>query len=426
MSRFAYVALDAKGRENKGQLDAATPLEAVSRLKEMGWFPTKVTETKTERGKAGARPAQPVTGFDRWRRLSFGSRKVKPKQLATITRQLATMLDAGMPLLRALRLLQEQETGGSTLLLLREIAEDIEGGNTFSEALARHPKTFDKLYVNMVKAGELGGVLELVLNRLADFLEKAERIKGRVIAAMFYPVSVLLVAFGIVAMLMHFVIPKFKTVFTDLMEGKPFPAFTQFVFNISAGFQKHFVTILLATIGGWMLLMLLRKLPLVGRWWDRRRWNLPVLGNLLRKLALVRFTRTLGTLIASGVPILQALAIVREVAGNLVLAEAIDAVHQSVREGESLTAPLRTSRIFPPIVVGLMDVGEQTGALPEMLLRIADTAEQEADNIIAALSSLLEPILIVVLAVIVGTIVIALFMPIIDIANGDFGNRPAE
>ncbi len=426
MSRFAYVALDAKGRENKGQLDAATSLEAVSRLKEMGWFPTKVTETKTERGKAGSRPAQPVAGLARWRKLSFGSRKVKPKQLATITRQLATMLDAGMPLLRALRLLQEQETGGSTLLLLREIAEDIEGGNTFSEALARHPKTFDKLYVNMVKAGELGGVLELVLNRLADFLEKAERIKGRVIAAMLYPVSVLLVAFGIVAMLMHFVIPKFKTVFTDLMEGKPFPAFTQFVFNISAGFQKHFVTILLATIGGWMLLMLLRKLPLVGRWWDRRRWNLPVLGNLLRKLALVRFTRTLGTLIASGVPILQALAIVREVAGNLVLAEAIDAVHQSVREGESLTAPLRTSRIFPPIVVGLMDVGEQTGALPEMLLRIADTAEQEADNIIAALSSLLEPILIVVLAVIVGTIVIALFMPIIDIANGDFGNRPGE
>jgi type IV pilus assembly protein PilC len=426
MSRFAYVALDAKGRENKGQLDAATSLEAVSRLKEMGWFPTKVTETKTERGKAGATLAQPVNGFARWRKLSFGSRKVKPKQLATITRQLATMLDAGMPLLRALRLLQEQETAGSTLQMLREIAEDIEGGNTFSEALARHPKTFDKLYVNMVKAGELGGVLELVLNRLADFLEKAERIKGRVIAAMFYPVAVLLVAFGIVAGLMHSVIPRFKVVFTDLMEGKPFPAFTQFVFDMSARFQKHFLTIILACIGGWMLLVLLRKLPLIGRWWDRRRWYLPVLGNLLRKLALVRFTRTLGTLIASGVPILQALAIVREVAGNLVLAEAIDAVHQSVREGESLTAPLRTARIFPPIVVGLMDVGEQTGALPEMLLRIADTAEQDADNIIAALSSLLEPILIVILAVIVGTIVIALFLPITVIIDGDFGNRPGE
>ncbi len=425
MSRFAYVALDAKGKENRGQLDAATSLEAVARIKEMGWFPTKITETKTAKGKAGPVAAKPVTGLARWRKITFGSHRVKPKYLATITRQLATMLDAGMPLLRALRLLQEQETGGSTLLLLREIAEDIESGNTFSEALARHPKTFDKLYVNMVKAGELGGVLELVLNRLADFLEKAERLKGRVIAAMFYPVSVLLVAFGIVAGLMHFVVPKFKTVFTDLMEGKPLPAFTQFVFDLSARFQKHFVTILLSCIGAWMLLVFLRKLPVVGRWWDRRRWYLPVVGNLLRKLALVRFTRTLGTLIASGVPILQALAIVREVAGNLVLAEAIDAVHQSVREGESLTAPLRTARIFPPIVVGLMDVGEQTGALPEMLLRIADTAEQEADNIIAALSSLLEPILIVILAVIVGTIVIALFMPIIDISNG-FGTKPGE
>ncbi|HEY1174024.1 MAG TPA: type II secretion system F family protein [Verrucomicrobiae bacterium] len=426
MSRFAYVALDAKGRENKGQLDAANSLEAVSRLKEMGWFPTKVTEAKSDGKKTMASSGKPTNRFARLSALSFGSKKVKPKQLATLTRQLATMLDAGMPLLRAFRLLQEQEEDKSTLRMLHEIAADIESGNTFSEALARHPKTFDKLYVNMVKAGELGGVLELVLNRLADFLEKAERIKGRVIAAMFYPVSVLLVAFGIVAGLMHFVIPKFQTVFTDLMEGKPFPAFTQMVFDMSARFQKHFLTILVSAIGFWIALSLLRKLPVVGRWWDRRRWNLPVLGNLLRKLALVRFTRTLGTLIASGVPILQALAIVREVAGNQVLADAIDSVHQSVREGESLTTPLRTARIFPPIVVGLMDVGEQTGALPEMLLRIADNAEQDADNIIAALSSLLEPILIVILAVIVGTIVIALFLPITSLIDGDFGKRSTE
>jgi len=424
MSRFTYVALDVKGRENKGQLEAATSLEAVSRLKEMGWFPTKVTENKpTDKRRRPADASGPR--LDRWKSLSFGSRRIKPKALATLTRQLATTLDAGMPLLRALRLLQEQETGGNTLRVLREIGEDIESGNTFSEALARHPKTFDKLFINMVKAGELGGVLELVLNRLADFLEKAERIKGRVVAAMFYPVSVLLVAVGIIWVLMHFIIPKFKLVFADLMEGRPFPAFTQFVFDMSARFEQHFVSLFFGAIAGWIALAFLRKLPIVGRWWDRRRWRLPVLGNLLRKLALVRFARTLGTLIASGVPILQALAIVREVAGNRVLAEAIDAVHQSVREGESLTAPLRMAGIFPPIVVGLMDVGEQTGALPEMLLRIADTAEQEADNIIAALSSLLEPIMIVFLAVIVGTIVIALFMPIVDLGNG-FGKPGAE
>jgi type IV pilus assembly protein PilC len=307
--------------------------------------------------------------------------------------------------------------------LIQAIADDIESGNTFSEALAKHPRTFDKLYLNMVKAGELGGVLEMVLNRLADFLEKAEHIKGRVVAAMFYPVSVLLVAFGILFALMNFVIPKFKTVFKELMEGRPFPAFTQFVFDVSAGFQKHFATIFIGAVISWLLLQMLRRMPVFGRWWDRRRWNLPVVGNLLRKLALVRFARTLGTLIASGVPILQALAIVREVAGNLVLAEAIDAVHQSVREGESLTAPLRQAGIFPPIVVGLMDVGEQTGALPEMLMRIADTAEQDADNIIAALSSLLEPVMIIILAVIVGTIVIALFLPITDMMNGFGGPK---
>jgi type IV pilus assembly protein PilC len=425
MSRFTYVARDVKGRENKGQLDAATSLEAVSRLKEMGWFPTKVTENKPAdkvRRTAGASGNR----LDRWKNLSFGTRRIKPKPLATLTRQLATTLDAGMPLLRALRLLQEQETGGNTLRVLREIGEDIESGNTFSEALARHPKTFDKLYINMVKAGEMGGVLELVLNRLADFLEKAERIKGRVIAAMFYPVSVLLVAAGIIWVLMHFIIPKFKVVFADLMEGRPFPAFTQFVFDMSARFEQHFVGIFAGLVVGWIALALLRKLPFVGRWWDRRRWRLPVLGNLLRKLALVRFARTLGTLIASGVPILQALAIVREVAGNRVLADAIDAVHQSVREGESLTAPLRMAGIFPPIVVGLMDVGEQTGALPEMLLRIADTAEQEADNIIAAMASLLEPVMIVILAVIVGTIVIALFLPITTIIEGDLGPKVGD
>jgi type IV pilus assembly protein PilC len=425
MSRFAYVALDAKGRENKGQLDAATSLEAVSRLKEMGWFPTKVTETKPNLSRPGRAPDKPGL-LARLSRISLSKPRVKQKNLATITRQLATMLDAGMPLLRGLQLLQEQETDKGTLAIFREIGEDIEGGNTFSEALARHPKTFDKLYVNMVKAGELGGVLELVLNRLADFLEKAERIKGRVISAMFYPVAVLLVAFGIMAVLMHYVIPKFKVVFADLMEGRPFPAFTQFVFDVSARFQQHFGKLMVGVIAGWIALGLLRRLPVVGRWWDRRRWHLPVLGNLLRKLALVRFARTLGTLIASGVPILQALAIVREVAGNLVLAEAIDSVHQSVREGESLTKPLRAARIFPPIVVGLMDVGEQTGALPEMLLRIADNAEQEADNIIAALSSLLEPVLIVILAVVVGSIVIALFMPITTLIDGDLGNRSME
>lgn len=425
MSRFAYVALDAKGRENKGQLDAATSLEAVSRLKEMGWFPTKVTETKPTGNRPG-RTADQRGWFKRIGQISLSKPRVKPKNLATITRQLATMIEAGMPLLRGLQLLQEQESNKGTLTIIRAIAEDIEGGSTFSEALAKHPRTFDKLYVNMVKAGELGGVLELVLNRLADFLEKAERIKSRVTAAMFYPVAVLLVAFGIMAVLMHHVIPKFKVVFADLMEGRPFPAFTQFVFDVSARFQQHFGKIMLGLILSWIALGLLRRLPIVGRWWDRRRWYLPVLGNLLRKLALVRFTRTLGTLIASGVPILQALAIVREVAGNLVLAEAIDSVHQSVREGESLTKPLRAARIFPPIVVGLMDVGEQTGALPEMLLRIADNAEQEADNIIAALSSLLEPVLIVILAVVVGSIVIALFMPITVLMDGDLSQRSME
>lgn len=426
MSRFAYVALDTKGRENKGNIEAASPLEAVTRLKEMGWFPTKVTEEKRSSTKPNTSANKNGSLIERLNNISFGTTRIKRKQLAAVTRQMATMLDAGMPLMRGLRLLEEQETDKGTKRIIRTVSDSIEGGSSFSEALAQHPQTFDKLYLNMVKAGELGGVLEMVLNRLADFLEKAEHIKGRVIAAMFYPVAVLLVAAGILVVLMNYVIPKFKLVFTDLMEGRPFPAFTQFVFDVSAKFQAHFIGILCGLAGVWILTKLLRRLPLIGRWLDRRRWKLPVVGNLFRKLALVRFSRTLGTLIASGVPILQALAIVREVAGNLVLAEAIDAVHQSVREGESLSGPLRASRVFPPIVIGLIDVGEQTGALPDMLLRIADTAEQEADNIIAALSSLLEPVMIVILAVIVGTIVVALFMPITVLMGDDFGKRATE
>ena len=343
--------------------------------------------------------------------------KVKSKVLTTFTRQLATLVDAGLPLLRGMRVLEKQERNPNLKQITAELALAIEGGSTFSEALAQHPKVFDRLYVNMVKAGELGGVLEVVLMRLSEFMEKAQKIKGKVIAAMFYPVAVFVVAVAILMVLMVRVIPEFKKVFEGMVEGGKLPAFTQLVMGISEMIQKRF----LLTIAGLVVLIVifsLLKKTKVGRYaFDKVKLKMPGIGPVISKVAVSRFTRTLGTLISSGVPILQALTIVKETAGNVVISDAVGAVHESVKEGETITAPLEASGVFPPMVVSMVDVGEQTGALPEMLLKIADNYDEEVDNAVSAMTSLLEPIMIVFLAVVVGSIVIAMFLPLIDLMN---------
>ncbi len=417
--------MDSRGKETKGTLPAANQSEAINRLKEMGYFPTKVTEAeavKPKDDKKAKAPKKATDGKGKSGRKAlvipgFGT-GVKPKVLTAFTRQLATLVDAGLPLLRGLRVLEKQEKNLPLKNILNQLALSIESGSTFSEGLAQHPKVFNRLFVNMVKAGELGGVLEVVLQRLSEFMEKAQKIKGKVVAAMFYPVAVLVVAVTILTVLMVFVVPKFKLIFADMLEGKPLPDFTNFVLGISELMAGHFIESSLVLVAVFISIKLAISKTKIGvRLWDKLQLNMPGVGPVLRKVAIGRFTRTLGTLVSSGVPILQALTIVKETAGNVVIGDAVASVYASVKEGETITAPLEASRVFPPMVISMVDVGEQTGALPEMLMKIADNYDEEVDNAVSAMTSLIEPVMIVFLAVIVGSIVIALFLPLISLID---------
>jgi type IV pilus assembly protein PilC len=391
MPRFSYVAMDSRGKETKGTLDVANQNEAIGRLKEMGYFPTKVVQVDASKEKGPAKAKAPAGGGKGGKKgvninikIPGLSGKVKPKILTIFTRQLATLVDAGLPLLRGLRVLEKQERNLTLKEIIGKIGTSIEGGSTFSEGLAQHPKTFNKLYVNMVKAGELGGVLEVVLARLSEFMEKAQKIKGKVIAAMFYPVAVMVVAVAILGILMVFVVPKFEQIFRDMLPGKPLPAFTQLVLGISNIIKDHAI-ITAAVVVALFIAFTIWKRTKSGRFIvDKIKLKMPVLGPVFSKVAISRFARTLGTLVSSGVPILQALTIVKETSGNVVVGEAVSAVHESVKEGETITAPLEASNVFPPMVISMVDVGEQTGALPEMLMKIADNYDEEVDNAVAA------------------------------------------
>jgi type IV pilus assembly protein PilC len=438
MPKYNYVAMDAHGKETKGTLEVSTQNEAIGRVKEMGLFPTKIVEidkaAPKEKPDKKGKPAKAAKSGKKGA-MNFNisipglGGKVKSKVLTTFTRQLATLVDAGLPLLRGLRVLEKQERNPTLKNVIGDLALSIEGGSTFSEGLAQHPKIFNRLYVNMVKAGELGGVLEVVLNRLAEFMEKAQKIKGKVIAAMFYPVAVLVVATAIMMILMIKVIPSFEQVFLGMGEGRPLPAFTRLVLSISRAVKDN-ILMTAAIVAVVVIIFTLFKKTKFGRHvWDKFKLKMPVIGPVISKVAISRFTRTLGTLVSSGVPILQALTIVKETAGNVVVSNAVNSVHESVKEGETITAPLEASGIFPPMVISMVDVGEQTGALPEMLLKIADNYDDEVDNAVAAMTSLLEPIMIVFLAVIVGSIVIAMFLPLIDLMNNlgsDSGGKNAN
>ena len=437
MPKFSYVAMDSRGKETKGTLDVANQNEAIGRLKEMGYFPTKVVQVDSK-DKGAAKAKAPSGGAKGGKkgglnanlniRIPGLSGRVKPKILTIFTRQLATLVDAGLPLLRGLRVLEKQERNITLKEIIGKIALSIEGGSTFSEGLAQHPKVFNKLYVNMVKAGELGGVLEVVLARLSEFMEKAQKIKGKVIAAMFYPVAVMVVAVAILGILMVFVVPKFEQIFKDMLPGKPLPAFTQLVLGISNLIKDHAI-ITTSVVIALTIAFVIWKRTKSGRFIvDKVKLKMPVLGPVFSKVAISRFARTLGTLVSSGVPILQALTIVKETSGNVVVGEAVNAVHESVKEGETITAPLEASNVFPPMVISMVDVGEQTGALPEMLMKIADNYDEEVDNAVAAMTSLLEPIMIVFLAVIVGSIVIAMFLPLISLISdlGEGGDAGAK
>jgi len=411
MPWYAYSAVDAQGQTHQETIEAINPAEAATAIKKLGRFPTQITETSS----GAARPKSQGFSLKLSLGRGAGTGKVPSKVLTVFTRQLSTLISAGLPLLRSLRTLGKQEKNANLQKVMANLAESVEGGTTFSEALSQHPKAFNKLYVNMVKAGELGGVLEVVLTRLAEFAEKSQRIRGRVTSAMVYPLVVLTIAVLIVTFLMLFIVPKFEAIFQDMLGGRPLPTITRLIMGLSRFIQEHFfiLLILLGVLAVGFRLAL--RVPGISAAVDRYKLKLPLFGDLLVKTSVARFSRTLGTLVSSGVPILQALQITRDTAGNERVSQAIDNIHDSVKEGESMVSPMEASQIFPPMVVSMVQVGEETGQLPDMLTKVADVFEDEVDTAVAGLTSLLEPLMIVVLALIVGTIVVALFLPLITI-----------
>jgi type IV pilus assembly protein PilC len=424
MQKFNYVAVDGANKEVRGTVEAPDKPQAITKIRGLGVYPTAITMVGgTGAPKDARRSAQSVaesgkkkSGLNMEIKLpAFLGGRVKAKDLMVLTRQLATLGEAGLPLLRGLRVLLRQTKSVPLREALVGMSDAVESGSTFSESLANYPRIFNNLYVNMVRAGEAGGVLEVVLTRLAEFMEKAEKIKNKVKGAMIYPAVVLTAAIGIVIFLMHSVIPKFKDIFNDLLEGQQLPAVTRFVIGAS-DLVKNNVLMVGITIIALIILYNLWSRTTHGRFIiDTVKMRLPVFGTLISRTAIARLTRTLGTLLSSGVPILQALMIVRDTSGNTVIARAVQNIHDSVKEGESMTDPMAAAKVFPPMVVSMVEVGEETGALPDMLIRVANTYDDEIDNAVAGLTSIIEPLLILFLAVIVGTIVIAMFMPLISI-----------
>jgi len=416
MPSFAYSAIEQHtGREVSGELEARSREAAVAELKRRGFAPLAITAVERIKAAnsavahtgAAARPKKKVA-------FIIG-RIVRPKELSVFTRQLSALVKAGMPLLRSLEVLARQQRNTPFRPIIEALANQVRGGGTFSEALQAHPKVFDWLYVNMVRAGEVGGVLAVVLERLAQFQEKSLRLHGRIRSAMTYPMVIILVAVSIVAALMVFVVPKFESIFATTLKGQALPLLTELVIAVSRFLKDHSllaVGLLLTVVVSFRFAA---KSKRGTRLLDTISLRVPVLGDLLLKTVIARFARTFGTLLPSGVPILDALRIARDTSANVRIAEAITLVHNRVKEGDSVAAPLRATRIFPDMVPSMIEVGEETGALPEMLIRIADNYDEEVDNSINALTSLIEPLMIVVMAVMVGTIVIALFLPIVRI-----------
>ncbi len=412
MPTFQYEAMDHTGREVKDTIDASTQEEAQQLIRQKGFFVTKISE-RAKGSKRKATAAAKKGG--RGRKKSFTIGKISTKLLCTFTRQLSTLQDAGLPILRSLKILEGQCKPGVLKNALDDVVEDIESGATLSEAFAKHPKAFDRLYCNMIKAGEAGGALESILQRLADFKEKSQSLKRRVKSAMIYPIVVIFVACVIVGFILYFIIPKFEVIFKDF--NVDLPAMTVFLITASHFVVNYFYIVLLAPLFFWIFLKLLYRNKTGAYICDRILLMIPVMGSLVEKSTVARTMRTLGTLVQSGVPILESLNIVRDTAGNAVFERAFTRIYESIREGETIAQPLREARIVDDIVVNMIDVGEETGDLDTMLNKISDNYDEEVEALVEGLVSLLEPIMIVILGGIIGFIVIALFLPLIALIS---------
>jgi type IV pilus assembly protein PilC len=420
MATFTYEALDKSGKRQKGTIEASTSEEAIQRIKLQQLYPTSVKEEKGKKGAKTAAPEAPKKKKKPGGGFSLGG--VNAKNLTAFTRQLSTLQDAGLPLLRSLQILEQQQKPGLLKSVLLGVVEEVEGGSSLSEAMSKFPKAFNTLYCKMVAAGEIGGVLDVILQRLSEFMEKAQKLKSKVTGAMIYPVAVIVIAVAIVSAIMVFIIPKFQEIFADF--GVELPSLTLGLMNVSSWMIGNYPTKGAMPIWGvWYVigspfvlffaLKFLRKTKYGKAGTDWILLHVPVIGGLVRKTIIARFTRTLGTLIAAGVPILEAVTITKETSGNYVFETALGKVHDSIREGESFAAPLREAKVCDAIVVNMIDVGEETGDLDSMLLKIADNYDEEVDNAVGGLVKLIEPLLVVGLGGLIGTIVIAMFMPMV-------------
>ncbi|MCA9295582.1 MAG: type II secretion system F family protein [Phycisphaerales bacterium] len=428
MTTYAYEALNSAGKPQKGTVDASSSEEAIQQIKAQGFFPTSVREQKVKSSTGGTAAPKNAKKKKKKGGLNLAIGGVSKKRITLFTRQLSTLQDAGLPLLRSIQILDTQQKPGLLKNILSGVVEDIEAGSTLSDAMAKHPKAFDRLYCKMVNAGEIGGVLDLILQRLANFMEKAERLKRRIIGAMIYPVVVVLIATVIVTGIMVFVIPKFQEIFNDF--DVELPALTLWLIDASAWMAGKAspdqvvpgaVWIMASPFIIFFLLKLVRRTNPGRAVTDIIRLKIPVLGGLMRKTSIARFTRTLGTLISAGVPILEAILITRDTSGNYVYEQALTKVHDSIREGETFAGPLRETKVCDAIVVNMIDVGEETGDLDVMLMKIADNYDEEVDVAVASLLSLLEPLLVVGLGTVVGVIVLALFLPLVKMIESVSG-----
>jgi type IV pilus assembly protein PilC len=421
MPTFVYEALNAAGKTEKGRIEADTSEEAMAAIRKNGFFPTTVREDKLKEGSGKKTDKKEKKKSKKKRSFNISIGGVKTKILTQFTRQLSTLQDAGLPLLRSLVILEQQQKPGKLKTILLDVVEDVESGTSLSDAMSKHPKAFDRLYTKMVAAGEIGGVLDVILQRLANFMEKSERLKARIKGAMIYPICVIVVAVAIVTGIMYFVIPKFKDIFNDF--DVTLPGLTLWLIDASlwvAGTPESgqqaipgYVWIIASPFLIYFFFALIRKTKPGRAAFDIILMKIPVIGTLVEKTSVARFTRTLGTLIAAGVPILEAVLITRDTSGNHVYEKALNEVHDSIREGESVAAPLREAKVCDSIVVNMIEVGEETGDLDIMLVKVADNYDEEVDVAVSALLSLLEPLLVVVLGGIVGTIVLALFLPLV-------------
>jgi type IV pilus assembly protein PilC len=406
MPTFIWEGKTLQGVLKKGEMEADDKAAVMATLRAQQVFPSKIKE----KGKGILDMEINIPGL---------GGKVKEKEIAVFTRQFATMIDAGLPLVQCLDILASQQVNKTFKKVLLKVKEDVEGGSTFADALSKHPKVFDQLYTSLVAAGEVGGILDTILNRLSLYIEKAIRLKAKVKGAMVYPSVIITVAVGVLAIILVFVIPTFSKMFAEV--GQALPAPTQLVINLS-----NFVTnnILYGIIGIIILIIGFRVVYRAEKGraiFDNLVLKIPVIGDLIKKVSVARFSRTLGTLVSSGVPILDGLDIVAKISGNKTVESALKKTKESVSEGKTLAEPLKETKVFPPMVVQMIGVGEATGAMDTMLSKIADFYDEEVDTAVDALTSLLEPLLMVFLGVTIGGLVIAMYLPIFKIAGAITG-----